>query len=119
MVVGGDEDCRTRVGTREEPVPDRRLPVGIDTARGLVEDEKIRIPDRNRRQPQALPLPARQIAGMPLEGPAEAERLERTTRPAGVATDTQGYLVERPLLDQVATGVLREVGRAARPLDAA
>src|SRR5437870_6303213 len=119
MVVRRDHNCRTRVGAGAEPVSYRSLPVGIDPARGLVENEQIRIANGDRRQPPALPLTARQIAGMTLDGPAEAERLERNTRSGSVATDAERDLAERPLLDQAATWVLREIGRAAHPLDPA
>src|SRR5205823_2007471 len=106
MVVRRDHNRRTCVGAGEEPIADRSLAVGIDPARGLVEDEQIRIGDGDGRQPQTLPLPARQIAGMTLDGPAEAQRVQRRTRPAGVATDTERYLVERPLLDEVPARIL-------------
>src|SRR6478672_4626915 len=48
-------------GLVEQPGGERRLAVGVDPARGLVEHEQIRLGDRYSSDTEALALPARQV----------------------------------------------------------
>ncbi len=73
----GDEDSATTLGLLQQPLRERRLPVRVDSAGGLVEDEQVGLGDGDRRDPEPFALAAREITGMAARGEREAEPLER------------------------------------------
>ena len=96
----------------EQPGGERRLAVGVDPARRLVEHEQIGLGHGDGGDPEALALPAREIARMTARREREPEPLERGRRAHLVAADPERDLVDRGLAHEIAAGILREVRRA-------
>ena len=70
-----------------------RLPLGIDPARRLVEDQQVRLRREHRREREALALADGEIARMPLRVIGEPELGERVARARRVGAERD--LVER------------------------
>src|SRR4051794_4431005 len=91
------------------------LSIGVDSARRLVEDQDVRLRHQHRGERESLALAAREIARMPVLEPGEADGGERTPRPREIAVDAERDLLVGALLEEIAAGILREVGGAAEP----
>ena len=118
----GDEDAPPASACVEQPRGERRLAIGVDPARRLVEHEQIRLRDRDGRDAEPLALAAREIAGMTVTSrTSRPNALERRCRALLVPADAERDLVDRGLADEVPAGILGEVGRpsvARRPCPA-
>src|SRR5262249_14787941 len=101
-----------RVG--EEPLGERGLAVGVDTARGLVEDEQVWLPHGHGSEAEPLALAAGEIPRMAILRPRESDAAER---PAGaLRVGAERDLVEHALAREVAAGILEEQSGAALAL---
>src|SRR4051794_32586374 len=116
-VVRGDQDGSSRRCVLREPLAESSLSLGVDAARGLVEDEQVGLGDRDRREAEPLALPTGEIARVAARSPGETDPLERGERPPLVSSHGEPDLVEHPVADQIATGVLREIARSPVALD--
>src|SRR5262245_18560872 len=90
----------------------------IDAAGRLVEDEHIVVGHEHGREGEALPLAARQVAGMTLLEAGEADLRERVPSTVQVSIHCECRLVLDPCLDEVPARVLREIAASATRLDA-
>ena len=93
------------------------LPLRVDSARRLVEDEEVGIRDQHRCEREPLPLAARQIAWMPSLEAREPDLGESGRGARDIAADAERDLVLGTVADEVPPGILREVRSAAVPLD--
>src|SRR5512132_15126 len=116
-IVGDDERRSRRV--RPQQLGKLVLALRIDATRGLVQDEQVGLGHEHRRQREPLALPAREVARVPVLVAREADRGERPARGRQVAVDADRDFLARALAEDVAAGVLREVGRPPAALDAA
>src|SRR5207244_346146 len=78
VVVGDHERCPRR-GLRAQETRELVLALGVDAAGGLVEDEEVRLGDEHRRERQAFPLAAGEIARMALLEAGQAHLRQRRT----------------------------------------
>src|SRR5262245_21189668 len=86
----------------------------IDSPRRLIEDEHVRVGDEHRGEREPLTFAARKVARVSMLEAGETDPGERPPRSLDVTAHGEGSLVLDALLDEVATGILREV--AAPPL---
>ena len=109
----GDDECRAHVPFGAEELRQPVLPLGIDAARGLVEDQQVRLRDEDRGETEPLALPAREIARVATLMAVEPDGSKRRAGAGEISPASERNLVLDALADQVPTRVLREVGRAA------
>ena len=124
----GAPAARDRASRRRPPSPTRRtaratrrgrLPLRVDAARRLVEDQDVRLSDRNGGEGKPLALAAREIARMPRRRPAEPDPVECGASPLFIPVDGQRDLLQRRLLDEITAGILRQIAGAPTHLDRA
>src|SRR4029079_7642987 len=113
-VVGRDEKSLAGGRVLGQPLTDLRLAIGVDSARGLVEHEQVRLRDGHRREPEALPLSAGEIAWVPLGGPGEAHALQCPDSTGPVVPHAECNLVEDAFANEVTARILAEVSSPAR-----
>src|SRR5262249_32422944 len=117
-LAGEDEvvrDDERRAARRLRPQQGRELVLArrVDAARRLLQHEQGGLRDEHRGKSETLALAAREVAWMPLVEAGQADLRQRRARPPEVAADGESRLLVRPLLDEVAAGILRQVARPA------
>src|SRR5919198_6194899 len=110
-VVGDDEGGATR-GLPPQPVRQLRLPLRVDAARRLVQDEQVRLGHGHGGEGEALALAAREVARMSIRGAGEPDGRERPSSTLEVASDAERDLLVGLLRDEVPAGILRQVAGA-------
>jgi hypothetical protein len=110
--VVGDEKGRALRRVSAKKFRELALAIGIDSARGLVENEQVGLDCEHGGQPQALALATGEIAWVPPFATAQSQLPEPVVSPLQIPTDPERDLLFGSLADDVATRILREVAGA-------
>jgi len=118
-VVRGHQDGAPARGVMLEPGSDRGLPIRVDAAGRLVEDQEVGLSHRDGRKPEPFALAARKIPRMPLAVRVETHTAERCPRACSISADRERCLFQHRFPTQLAARVLKQQADPAGSLDPA
>src|SRR2546423_164549 len=118
-VVVGDDERRPARRLRAQETRQLVLALGVDAARGLVEDQQIGVGNQHGRERQAFPLAAGEVARMTRLEAGQPHLRERPPRLGEVAAYGQRDLLVGALGNEIAARVLAQVAGAAPALHTA